>query len=97
MVELLPIPEGCIRIWEVWVNSDSTEGRGPMVLHARFLDHDEAVAEAIGKGPMGCSDGEVRQAVAFKNRQQFLKHRDEDLRQRVLKRLSAEERRVLGL
>ena len=97
MLELIDGPEGCVRTWEVWVNSDSVEGRGPMRLHARFLSHDDAVAEARGKGPMGCSDADVRQAVIFNSVKSFHHGKDQELKQRALRKLSAEERRVLGI
>lgn len=97
MIELLDMPEGSVRVWEVWVNVDSIEGRGPMKLHARFLSHEDAMQEARGKGPMGCSDADVRQAVVFNSVQAFHHGKDQELKRQALRKLSADERRVLGL
>lgn len=97
MIELMDVPEGCVRIWEVWVNTDSTEGRGPMRLHARFLNHNDALAEAQGKGPMGCSDADVRQAVVYDSIKSYHHGKDQELKRQALRKLTSEERRVLGL
>jgi hypothetical protein len=98
MIELINVPAGCIRIWEVWINTDS-EGRGPMQphLHARFNSEADAVSEAQGKGPMGASNAEVRQAIVFDSRDAFHLCKDLELKQQALRKLSPEERRVLGL
>ena len=97
MIELLEVPPNCIRIWEVWVNSDSCEGRGPMILEARFLKRDAAAFFARGKGPMGMSDANIRQAIVYDTHPSFQKDKDVQLRQATLRRLSSEEKRVLGL
>jgi hypothetical protein len=97
MIELINVPAGCTRIWEVWVNADSVEGRGPLRLHARFNSEADAVSEAQGKGPMGASNAEIRQAIVFDSRASFHQCKDLELKQQALRKLSSEERRVLGL
>lgn len=97
MIEFESIPEGCTCIWEVWVNSDTIEGRGDNTLHARFSNRDDAVKEAEGKGPMGQSDAEVRQAFVFGSLVAFAEKKEADLRARALGKLSYEEKKVLNL
>ncbi len=97
MVELKIVPENCVRVWEVWVNSDPIEGRGQPQLQARFLNHADALAEAAGKGPMGASDADIRQEIVYNSRMAFMADKDAQLRRSLLKRLSAEEKRVLGI
>ena len=78
-------------------NSDLTEGRGPMMIIAAFLNREDAVKAAKGWGVMGLGDGQVDPFIVFDSFEEFEDINDKTLRRTALEKLSSEERRVLGL
>lgn len=85
--------------WEAYTNSDQTEGRGHDVTIALFTRRKDAVKAARGTGPMG-TDGRVREVQrpkVFESYADYEKHVKPALRERALQKLTAEERKALGL
>jgi hypothetical protein len=91
------------------VNSDTTEGRGPMRDHAYFQHHKDAVAvhddprfyKRYGvMGTMGSSQYDVsdKDIVIYASTDEYWENHDvESLKARALQKLSPQERRILGL
>ena len=51
--------------FEVFQNSDMTEGRGPMKAVGQFTTLEAAVEDAKGRGVMGFGDGEVEEVNLY--------------------------------
>lgn len=86
-----------IVIYEASCSSDSTEGRGPKHILG-FFKHEEDALECVkGKGPMGKSDGDVREVFLFASYKEYEKHENGDLRRSALAKLNKAERLALGL
>ena len=85
--------------WEAFTNSDLTEGRGFDVTIAFFSKREDAVRAAHKRGPMGVDADvrEVRRPIVFDSYAAFEKQLTVDARQRALSKLTAEDRRILGL
>lgn len=84
-------------IFQVWVNEDGIEGRGRQIPFAAFTARGDAYVAAQGRGPMGASDGEVREVVVYDSIKEYNdKHEETNLRESALRKLTAAERKVLG-
>ena len=86
------------KIYLVWANADSTEGRGPNVIV--HICSNEVAANDLkkGLGPMGMSDGYVTEDFLIDSRLELeQKFKDKFIREEALKKLSPEEKRVLGV
>ena len=86
------------RVYLVYANSDSTEGRGHDEL--KYVCSNEIAAKEMAKclGPMGASDGSVKVDYMYDSvleRQQRIK--EDFIRSEALKKLTDEEKRVLGI
>lgn len=99
-------------IWNVIGNTDSTEGRGTPVHLGSFLAKVDAEAWAEGRGVMGSKAMLEKERVkmvnihgalhvigrrAFASMGEAVAEQEADIRRSALAKLSAEERRVLGL
>lgn len=98
-------------IFNVRVNADQCEGRGPMVVLGRFSS--KGVAEAIVRDPRfkrWCVQGqhnpehELRYGAVqpetirvFDTTEQFWAEQERDRRKEALAKLNAEDRKILGL
>lgn len=95
------------KIFEVFANSDSTEGRGRTICIGIFTNRENAEARARGQGVMG-TNADVKSSTAkvvHFSGEIYLLGRNveksfdptEELRQRALSKLTPEEKKVLGL
>lgn len=85
------------RIYLVWANSDSTEGKGANRIYYYCSSLGAAEELAKGLGPMGCSDGYITEDFLLDSRHDLeQKNKDEFIRKEALAKLTPEERRVLG-
>jgi hypothetical protein len=80
-------------------NSDTTEGRGPMVLEGIFDDPTDA--EIVGKSSSNFDMGghplySITNAVVFDTVKEYRDYKNEELRQRAFSKLTSAEKRVLG-
>lgn len=101
------------KVYVVLRNADSTEGRGPMLLHAAFSDGEEAIKyvekqggifgskQEVVRGKYGhYASGNGYQIVeqpVYKSGEDIETIEREQLRARALGKLSEEEREVLGI
>jgi hypothetical protein len=97
MIEISKLPPGCSRVWQVWVNTDSIEGRGQMKLFGQFVNRHDAEEAAQGKGPMGASDGDIREGIICDSMDAFKAWKQDERRQRALSKLTFEDKQILGL
>lgn len=74
------------------------EGKGPFKVIGRFWDEDEADKFGTGRGNYG-NDAKVNPVtlVIADTCEDMKDYQDAELRQKALSKLSAEEKRVLGL
>jgi len=98
-----------IKCFEVYGHTDTTEGRGPMKVVARFFDHGEAVKFVQSKAyarwcVMGFQDtkydvNNIKEAciVVLDNVQELEQQQLEETKMRALAKLTKEERAALGL
>lgn len=97
-----------IKCFEVMGNTDTTEGRGPMKVVARFSDKGEATKFVKSKvyskwcvmGYQSESDvNNIREATLtiMDTVEEFSQAETEELKAKALAKLTAEERRILGL
>lgn len=86
------------KIYVVWANEDSTEGRGRNEIRY-FCSNKEAALDLSTKlGPMGCSDGYVKEAWLVDSRDDENKSRSiEHIKKEALKKLTKDEKFALGL
>lgn len=86
-------------VFESLVNSDLTEGRGPMKHVAYFTNRSDAERSVKGWGVMGVGDGEVKQTevVIYDSFAEYFRPKYEELRKQALRKLSREEREALGI
>lgn len=84
-------------IYLAQVNSDSTEGRGAMVTIGAFLSESNTRVAVRGKGVMGIGNGEVKPLQVFDGLDAWRSEQEEEIKSRALRKLTNEERRVLGL
>jgi hypothetical protein len=89
-----------IKVFETTINSDMTEGRG-LMKHLAFFKNEED-AELAGKPHkvMGVGVGhEVvqRELIIFDSYSEYLSQEDIKLYEGIMRKLSKEEKRVLGL
>ncbi len=99
-------------VYEVSANTDLTEGRGPTRAIGWFFKREDAVTYANGRGVMGTpahvEDGKTCKVVCmygdYGNEFHLLGRKiiesydpDKEIRINALAKLSAEEKRVLGL
>jgi len=88
-----------IPVYEALVNSDLTEGRGPM-RHVGYFTHRPDAERAVrGMGVMGVGDGEVKQTeiTIYDSYAEYFGPKYEELRLSALNKLSREEREALGV
>lgn len=88
-------------------NADFTEGRGPMLLHKVFDTVENAEAYILlqpgiygskqGRSPYGGWNGYDVKVCEVYGGENWKEIMDKQLREEALKKLSPEERRVLGL
>lgn len=89
-------------------NADTTEGRGPMINVCAFFTFEEAAKFVDDKpGVMGRrekwsekkwgGDWKILPIAVFDNVAEYESEHQEELRQAALKKLTLEERRILGL
>jgi hypothetical protein len=86
------------RIYLVWANSDSTEGRGHDVV--RYVCSNKVAADDLAKGlgPMGMSDGHVTEDFLLDSRYDLdTKIKEAFIRKEALAKLTPEEIKALGL
>src|SRR5580693_2971224 len=88
-----------IPAYEALVNSDLTEGRGPMRHVAYFTNRHDAERAVKGMGVMGVGDGEVKQIeiTVYESFAEYFGPKYEQLRSSALQKLSREEREALGV
>ena len=97
-----------IKVFELTYNSDSCEGRGHTLIAARFRNKRDAETVAQDErfykkfcvmGICDKSGHNVREAeyTILDSAAEFFDDQNEQLRQQALRKLSAEERRALGL
>ena len=86
------------QIYTVWANDDNIEGRGRDVIVYICSNQDAAIDLSKNLGPMGCSDGYVKEAWLLDSRSDLNEvRRVKTIRENALKKLSEEEKKVLGL
>jgi hypothetical protein len=88
-----------IPAYEALVNSDLTEGRGPMKHVAYFSNRPDAERSVKGMGVMGVGNGEVKQIeiTVYDSFAEFFGPKYEELRRSALDKLTREERDALGI
>lgn len=96
-----------ITIYNVYVNSDLTEGRGPMVFKAAFENKEDAEKAANefdpycvkGNKPQGLKSGwaDIRVSSLFKDYQEYKNNSDEEIKKRALAKLTDYEKELLNL
>lgn len=59
MLDKIDALDTSVVLYDAMVNADSTEGRGPMRSVGLFTDEMDAFRAIKGKGPMGCSNGDI--------------------------------------
>jgi hypothetical protein len=86
-------------IYIVFENADKTEGRGPMVPVACFLNQKHAKKVANMNEPYGHSGQfcEVREFPLCSNVDDYIDAREEKVRRTALAKLTEEEKKLLGL
>jgi hypothetical protein len=86
------------QIYTVWANDDNIEGRGRDVIVYICSNQDTAIGLSKKLGPMGCSDGYVKEAWLLDSISDLNEvYRVKTIRENALKKLSEEEKKVLGL
>jgi len=86
------------KIFLVWANSDSTEGRGTNRVF--FYCSTRSAAEDLSKGlgPMGCSDGYIAEAWLVASKAEQIKSQSiENVKRQALSKLTDEEKKALDL
>ncbi len=93
-------------IYGTYKNSDEMDGRGPMILVTLIADHNEAVKyieaqpDAWGRQREWrgnrYGDWELREHPVFESVTEIDDYKPEDIKNRVLAKLTPEERRALG-
>lgn len=91
------IPE----VWEASYNSDSTEGRGRQIIAGYFIHKADAEAAVKNLGVMG-TPGDVRKIptpsfTIFESLEEYHAGNREEIRQKALRKLTAEEIEALDL
>src|SRR5579871_5064136 len=88
-----------IPAYEALVNSDLTEGRGPMRHVAYFSNRHDAERSVKGMGVMGVGNGEVKQIeiTVYESYAEYFGPKYEELRRSAMNKLSREEREALGV
>ena len=86
-----------MKIYAAMENTDSTEGRGHMRTFAYFVHKQAALAACKGRGVMGCGDGEVKEIEVYDSINAWEQGKKEEIKQNALKKLTDQERKVLGL
>lgn len=85
-------------VFEASHNSDATEGRGYKVHVGYFTNRRDATRAVQHRGPMGTQgDVEVVSLAIYDSFEEFEQMEQEKLRVNALKKLTYEERVVLGL
>lgn len=105
----MAIKEEKMHIYEATTNTDTIEGRGVEMVIGRFTNPGQAAKAAKGMGPMGTDGGVQAREVyvmfeawlegdgkKYADRHEALSSEDR-VRNGALAKLTAEERRVLGL
>lgn len=89
-----------VSCYEAFTNSDLTEGKGGHVTIGYFFNEMDARKAARGKGVMG-TNGDVKavklDTKVFESYAEYDESRSKDVRLSALNKLTAEERRILGL
>lgn len=88
------------KIFVFMKNADQTEGRGPMVPVCGFTDKTEAQKVADRLEPYGFSGqfNEVREFTVYNKAEDFPGYpSDENLKKHALAKLTAQEKKLLGL
>ena len=89
-----------IDVFETVINSDMTEGRGPMKHLAFFMDYNDANRAGDPHKVMGVGTGhEVRERklIIFENYGEYIREKDKEIFDGLMNKLSKEEKRILGL
>ena len=88
-----------IACFQSLINSDLTEGRGPMRHVGYFKFRPDAEDSVKGMGVMGVGNGEVKQVevIIYDDISEFNEGRKEEIKRKALNKLSYEEKRALGL
>lgn len=84
-------------VWLAQVNTDSTEGRGPMKTIAAFDEERDAAIATHGMGVMGVGNGEAKPLLVYSSVAEWRREKDRELRNMALAKLTAEEKAVLGV
>jgi hypothetical protein len=83
-----------LKVWAARINSDLTEGRGPMVAVGYYKTEDSALRRVEGQSTQG-TDGEAIPVIVWDNLEEEKAYGA--TRERALAKLTAEERKVLGI
>lgn len=86
-----------ITIHGAYKNADQTEGRGPMVPIAFFMQPQDARRAARGQGVMGCGDGDVKCLEVYASFDEWQLIQSDEFRRTALAKLTPEERKALNL
>ncbi len=86
------------KIYTVWANEDSIEGRGRDMVYY-YCSNKEAAQELAKKlGPMGCSDGTIKEVWLVDSKaDQIYSQSVENVKKQALAKLTKEERQALDL
>lgn len=86
-------------VFEASHNSDSMEGRGHKIIDGYFTTREEALKAVKGTGGWG-QDGDITKVtpmVVFETFEEYVDHKNKDIRAMALNKLSIQERKALGL
>ena len=89
-----------IKSFEVWTNTDLTEGRGRQKLIGRFAFEDAAIEFAKNKGVMGTPADVIwneEVITVYDSFEEIQQQKKKDLMKSIRSKLTREEREILGL
>lgn len=78
-------------------NADLNEGRGPNITLGGFVTQEAAKKAAAGWGVMGFGDGDVVPLKVYDTFAEYAKAHREEVIEKALRKLTAEEKEILGL
>lgn len=84
-------------LFATWANSDRTEGRGRDIIYYVCSNRPLAEEFAKGLGPMGGSDGYVKELYLMESLEDINLKPIAELKAKALEKLTEEEKIVLGL